>query len=114
MDRGIAVAQPWHRPNRRNAPMPRSRAIDPHGPSAVTRPRRGNRPRWIPRRCVVVAVWLLALTVACSRKTVAPATVPRDLYLPPVAVVHVSGGCTTTLTPLDASASTDPDGVIRL
>jgi hypothetical protein len=56
----------------------------------------------------------LAFSLACSKTTVAPVTGPRDLNIPPVARLQVSAPCEAIAVTLDASASSDADGDIRL
>ena len=61
----------------------------------------------------LAALAMLALSIACSKNATAPAP-PRDLNVAPVAQFQASAGCTSAPVSLDASASHDPDGSIRL
>jgi hypothetical protein len=73
-----------------------------------------SRSRRLRRLGALASLGLLALAIACSKKTVAPAPGPRDLNVAPVAQFQVGAACTNIAVSLDATASHDPDGVIRL
>lgn len=69
-------------------------------------------PKGMRRGRLIAVTFLLALSSGCGEKAVAP--VVRDLNIHPVASFSVSSTCMLTPVTLDASASHDDDGSIRL